>query len=154
VLQAHLPVRKHTYPKTMISIGVLITIVFLSIGAMVVGDISRRDYARAVTAAENVLASIDAEITRNFELYDLSLQGVVDGLGFPEIASLPPALRQQLLFDRAATAKYLGSIFVLDRTGDLILDSRNAMPPPANHATTATARCTSARRGWPPTANT
>jgi diguanylate cyclase (GGDEF)-like protein len=134
VPQAHLPVRKHTYPKTMISIGVLITIVFMSVGAMVVGDIGRRDYARAVTAAENVLASIDAEITRNFELYDLSLQGVVDGLGLPEIASLPPALRQQVLFDRAATAKYLGSIFVLDRTGDLILDSRNAMPPPANHA--------------------
>lgn len=118
----------------MISIGVLITIVFLSIGAMVIGDIGRRDYARAVTAAENVLAAIDTEITRNFELYDLSLQGAVEGLKFPEIASLPPALRQQVLFDRAATAKYLGSIFVLDKTGDVILDSRSATPPPANHA--------------------
>jgi diguanylate cyclase (GGDEF)-like protein len=43
-------------------------------------------------------------------------------------------LRQQILFDRAATAKYLGSIFVLDRSGDVILDSRTATPPPGNHA--------------------
>lgn len=118
----------------MISLGALITIVFLAIGATVIGDISRRDYARAVTAAENVIATIDAEITRNFELYDLSLQGVVDGLRFPEIASVPAAMRQQLLFDRAASAKHLGSIFVLDRTGDLILDSRTATPQLTNHA--------------------
>jgi diguanylate cyclase (GGDEF)-like protein len=118
----------------MIGIGVLITIVFLAIGAKVIRDDGRRDYTRAASAAENVVAAISAEITRNFELYDLSLQGVVEGLRFPEIARVPAPLRQQILFDRAATAKYLGSIFVLDREGDLVLDSRTAEPPPANHA--------------------
>jgi diguanylate cyclase (GGDEF)-like protein len=118
----------------MIGIGALITVVFLSIGGMVIGENARRDYTRAANAAENVIATISAEITRNFELYDLSLQGVIEGLRFPEIARIPAPLRQQILFDRAATAKYLGSIFVLDRTGDLILDSRTAEPPRDNHA--------------------
>jgi diguanylate cyclase (GGDEF)-like protein len=118
----------------MIGIGALITVIFLSIGGIVLFENARHDYARAATAAENVIATIDAEITRNFELYDLSLQGVVEGLRSPEIASVSPALRQQILFDRAATAKYLGSIFVLDRTGDLILDSRSTEPQRSNHA--------------------
>lgn len=118
----------------MIGIGGLITVVFLFIGVVITGDIGRRDYERAATAAENVLASIDAEISRNFELYDLSLQGVIEGLRFPEIARIPAPLRQQILFDRAASAKYLGSIFVLDRNGELILDSRSETPVHTNHA--------------------
>lgn len=130
----HLPVRKHTHSKTMMAIGLLITIVLLSICVWVIGDIGRRDYARAARSAENVVAAIDADITRNFELYDLSLQGVVDGLNLPEIWQVSPAIRQQVLFDRAATAKYLGSIFVLDRDGNLILDSRTPQPSPENRA--------------------
>ena len=118
----------------MIGIGALITVVFLSIGGMVIGENARRDYTRAAKAAENVVAAISAEITRNFELYDLSLQGVIEGLRLPEIAFVPAPLRQQILFDRAATAKYLGSIFVLDRNGDLILDSRTVEPPRSSHA--------------------
>jgi diguanylate cyclase (GGDEF)-like protein len=118
----------------MIGIGALITVVFLSVGAMVMDENARRDYTRATNSAENVVTAIAAEITRNFELYDLSLQGVIDGLRFPEIARVPAPMRQQILFDRAATAKYLGSIFVLDRNGDLILDSRTAEPERGNHA--------------------
>lgn len=118
----------------MIGLGALITVIFLCFGGMVIGENARRDYWRTASAAENVVATIAAEITRNFELYDLSLQGVIEGLRFPEIASIPAALRQQLLFDRAATAKHLGSIFVLDRNGDLVLDSRTTEPPRASHA--------------------
>ncbi len=118
----------------MIGIGALITVIFLAIGAAVIRDIGRRDHEQAASAAENVIAAISAEIMRNFELYDLSLQGVVEGLRVPEIASVPAPLRQQILFDRAATAKYLGSIFVLDNKGDLVLDSRTPTPEKSNHA--------------------
>jgi len=118
----------------MIALGLVITTVLLSICVLVIGDIGRRDYTRAARAAENVVATIDADITRNFELYDLSLQGVVDGLNLPDIWQVSPAIRQQILFDRAATAKYLGSIFVLDRDGNLILDSRTPQPSPENRA--------------------
>jgi diguanylate cyclase (GGDEF)-like protein len=118
----------------MMAIGFVTTIVLLSVCAWVIGDIGRRDYARAARAAENVIATIDADITRNFELYDLSLQGVVEGLNLSKIWQVSPAIRQQFLFDRAATAKYLGSIFVLDRDGNLILDSRTQQPPPENRA--------------------
>jgi hypothetical protein len=120
----------------MISIGVFITVVILSICLLVIGDIGRRDYARAATSAENVIAAIDAEITRNFELYDLSLQGVVESLNLSDIWNVSPAIRQQILFDRSATAKYLGSIFVLDRNSKLILDSRTPQPQPENLAGT------------------
>lgn len=119
----------------MISIGLVITFVFLSICVWAVDDIGRRDYERATTSAKNVIATIDAEITRNFELYDLSLQGVVDGLNLHDIWKVSPSIRRQILFDRAATAKYLGSIYVLDQAGNVVLDSRTPDPQPENFAT-------------------
>jgi hypothetical protein len=65
-----------------------------------------------------------SEIERNLELYDLSLQAVVDGMHNPKVAELDLDIRNLVLFDRAATAKHMGSIFILDQNGKLLLDSR------------------------------
>ena len=46
----------------------------------------------------------ERDIERNFELYELSLQAVVDGIKDPEVMSLSPDLRREVLFDRAASA--------------------------------------------------
>jgi diguanylate cyclase (GGDEF)-like protein len=75
-----------------------------------------------------------SEIDRNLELYDLSLQAVVDGLKLPSLAKLSPEVRQLVLFDRAATAKDMGSIFVLDKHGTVIIDSRTLTPQPYNYS--------------------
>lgn len=68
------------------------------------------------------------------ELYDLSLQAVVDGIKLPEISEISPELRQVVLFDRAATAKDMGSILVLDDYGKVTLDSRSLAPTGKNFA--------------------
>ena len=44
---------------------------------------------------------------------------VVAGAQQPETWSLPPALRQRVLFDRATAASYLGGAYVLDAQGHL-----------------------------------
>lgn len=43
--------------------------------------------------------------------------------------ALPPHLRAQILFDRAATAKYLGSILVLDAAGNVMIDAASDDAP-------------------------
>jgi diguanylate cyclase (GGDEF)-like protein len=72
---------------------------------------------------ENIASAIEADITRNIEVYDLSLRNVVMNVGDPEVARLDLALQRLVLFDHAATAKYYGSIRVFDRRGNLTLDS-------------------------------
>jgi diguanylate cyclase (GGDEF)-like protein len=54
---------------------------------------------------------------------------VVENFRRPGLDRLSPEIRQLVLFDRAATAEYMGSILVLDRNGAVELDSRSLAPP-------------------------
>jgi diguanylate cyclase (GGDEF)-like protein len=92
------------------------------------------EFKRASTAASNLSSAITQDISRNLELYDLSIQGVIDGVNDPFVMAAPDRLRQMVLFDRAATAQYLGALLVLDPAGDTILDSRRLEPPKVNYA--------------------
>ena len=76
----------------------------------------------------------ERDIERNFELYDLSLQAVVDNVKDPEVMALSPRMRREVLFDRAASAKYLGSILVLDARGNIVIDSGSDVPRQGNFA--------------------
>ncbi|MDB5396903.1 MAG: hypothetical protein JWM91_4409 [Rhodospirillales bacterium] len=80
----------------------------------------------AVQTADSLTAALENDIDRNIEAYDLSLQGVADGLRIPGIMSVDPGIRNAALFDRAATAKYLGALFVLDEQGRPIMSSSAA----------------------------
>jgi diguanylate cyclase (GGDEF)-like protein len=85
---------------------------------------SRQDaYNHAVENARNLTLLIERDIARNIELYDLSMQNVVDGVGNPDVMSLPASMRDRVLFDRAASGTYLGSIFVMDARGDIVIES-------------------------------
>ncbi|WP_244869952.1 sensor domain-containing diguanylate cyclase [Paraburkholderia aspalathi] len=90
------------------------------------------DHTRDTLQDIAVIAQRDIE--RNLELYELSLQAVVDGLQQPDVMALAPRLRREILFDRAASAKYLGSMLVLDAAGNIIIDSANDEPRQGNFA--------------------
>ena len=134
MLPNHVPTRRHSYGKRLLALGLGVTTGFTTILGVVVWGSRTQDLDQARQAAANVVASISSEIDRNLELYDLSLQAVVDGMKLPDVSTLLPEMRQLVLFDRAATAKDMGSIFVLDKAGTVILDSRTLTPRPDNHA--------------------
>ncbi len=90
--------------------------------------------ARASTAIANLSAAVTRDIARNVELYDLSIQGVLEGLAKPEVMAAPKPLRQLILFDRAASDPFLGSILVLDEHGDVAIDSRSVEPRSTDYA--------------------
>jgi diguanylate cyclase (GGDEF)-like protein len=87
---------------------------------------------RARETSRNIALIAERDIERNFELYDLSLQAVIDGLKDADIMALPPRVRGAALFDRAASASYLGSILVLDSAGQVMMDSLSETPPNRN----------------------
>jgi diguanylate cyclase (GGDEF)-like protein len=90
--------------------------------------------ARATESSRNVALIAERDIERNFELYALSLQAVVDGMNDRDIMAATPKVRNEALFDRAATATYLGSMLAFDAKGDIVLDSASAVPRKGNFA--------------------
>lgn len=120
--------------KRLLALGIGLVVSFSAICLSILWEMAQKDFQHAKEGATNLVASIASEIDRNIELYDLSLQAVADGIKLPEIGNVSPELRQVVLFDRAATAKDLGSILVLNAAGDVTLDSRTLTPRRANLA--------------------
>ncbi|KVR89921.1 diguanylate cyclase [Burkholderia vietnamiensis] len=86
-------------------------------------------YDGEVRHARQLGTALERDILRSIELYELSLSAAAQGATNPRVLSLPVDLRNPVLFDRAATAKYLGPISVLDTNGKLLVNSSSA---PAN----------------------
>jgi len=114
------------------SCGALSAIVMVGLCAVVLYQSREDALDHTRDTLRDIVVIAQRDIERNLELYELSLQGVVDGIEDPGVMALPPHLRQAILFDRAASAKYLGSMLVLDEHGNVVIDSANVTPRAGN----------------------
>lgn len=110
----------------------LLTVGFLAISGAFLWKLRSQTWDAALRAADNLVATMAQDIGRNVAIYDLSLQAVIDGLRLPEISHVGPSARRAILFERAATAQFLGSILVLDEHGDIVEDAGASPPRGAN----------------------
>jgi diguanylate cyclase (GGDEF)-like protein len=118
--------------KLLIVSSVATVIGFSAICASVMIDMRHGEEALAHQTLENLASGIDADISRNVELFDLSLRAVASNMVAPEISQVSKAIRQLILFDHAATAKHFGAIQVFDTDGKLIVDASTMDPAPEN----------------------
>ncbi|WP_087048589.1 sensor domain-containing diguanylate cyclase [Caballeronia ptereochthonis] len=110
----------------------LVALVMVSLCATVLYQGRLDALERARETSRNLALLAERDIERNFELYALSLQAVVEGMRDADVLALPLRLRRQVLFDRAASAQYLGSMLVLDASGNIVIDSGSEMPRAGN----------------------
>lgn len=110
-------------PQLIVWAAVGLVLVMAGVTAVGLYQMRADALARARDAAENVSLILERDIERNIELYELSMQSVVKGVGEPEVMSLPPQIRQRMLFDNALRAQDLGSILAVNANGDVFLDS-------------------------------
>ena len=101
--------------KRLVATIFVVAICFCAICGKVLLDARRAAWDRATQTASSLVATIESELVRNIESYDLSLRAVIDNLAYPEITTVSPELRQLVLFDRSATAKHLDAIVLLDQ---------------------------------------
>jgi diguanylate cyclase (GGDEF)-like protein len=128
-------VRRWPLSAKLLILSSLVTVIgFSTICMSVMLDMRRGEEELARQTAENLATTIDADIARTVELYDLSLRAVVSGMTMPEINDLSPPMRHLMLFDHAATASHFGAIQVFDAQGDLLLDASTFTPKPENRA--------------------
>src|ERR1700693_289897 len=120
--------------KLLIASSVATVIGFSAICASVMLDMRRGEEALARQTLENLASTIDADISRNIELYDLSLRAAASNMVVPEIKDVSKPIRHLILFDHAATAKHFGAIQVFDAEGRLTIDASTLDPAPENRA--------------------
>jgi len=120
--------------KLLIITSVVTVIGFSAICVNVMLDMRRGEEALARQTLENLATSIDADISRNIDIYDLSLKAVVNNMLLPEIATVSRPVRQLILFDHATTARHFGAIQVFDADGRLTIDASTLDPQPESRA--------------------
>jgi len=120
--------------KLLIVSSVVTVIGFSAICANVMLNMRRGEEVSARQSLENLASSIDADISRNIEVYDLSLRAVASNMVMPEIKDVSKPIRHLILFDHAATARHFGAIEVFDATGKLTVDASTLDPLPENRA--------------------
>ena len=103
---------------TWIGLGVLAPLGMLMVSGLMLLDLRQDAWDKAEQTSRNLLQVIERDIARNVEVIDLTLRAVQDNLRAPGLAKLDPAMRQLVLFDRAASARDLGVMLVLDGNGD------------------------------------
>jgi len=90
---------------------------------MMLLDLRQDAWDKAKVSTTNLLQVIERGIARNVEIIDLTLQGVVDNPKAPGVAEASPEMRQLILFDRAATVRDTGAMFVVYENEDGIIDA-------------------------------
>ncbi|WP_144153088.1 sensor domain-containing diguanylate cyclase [Paraburkholderia sp. BCC1885] len=112
---------------TLLSLGAVgLTFVTLAAGRQDTID-------HACDTSRNVISILSNDVQHNFELADVSLQAVTAGLRDPAIMKLAPEIRHKVLFERAASARYISAVSALDENGNVI-EYGAGKPPTANLA--------------------
>ena len=112
---------------TWLVLGILAPLGMLVLSGLMLLDLRRDAWDKAEQTSKNLLQVIERDIARNIEIIDLSLTAVIDNLKVTGVVDLDPGLRQLILFDRAATARDMGVMLVVDANGDTVIDS-HALP--------------------------
>ena len=120
--------------KLLIACSVLTVIGFSAICVNVMLDMRRGEEQLARQALDNLASGVEADLSRNIELYDLSLRAVASSLVLPEMNEVSKPIRQLILFDHAATAKHFGAIQVFDPQGQLSIDASTLDPLPEDRS--------------------
>ena len=120
--------------KLLIASSVATVIGFSAICASIMLDMRRGEEQLARQMLENLAAGIEADISRNIEVYDLSLRAVASNMLMPELNGVSRSMLHLSRFDHAATARHFGAIQVFDPSGQLIVDASSLDPRPENRA--------------------
>ncbi|MCV4282829.1 sensor domain-containing diguanylate cyclase [Pseudomonas capsici] len=114
--------------KTLIGGSSLSMLAILLIVAFLLARERADATASAARTASNIIQLINADVLRNAELYDTSLQGILKSWKRPDLPDISAELRQLVLFDRSTIAPFKGDMVLLDKDGKIIADSLSVIP--------------------------
>ena len=120
--------RSYHVIRWLTALSISVALGMLVLGGVILLEARNDAWRQAEQASSNLTVALEQDIARNITLYDLSIQGVAKGMNLPGINQVSPEIRQMTLFDRAASAEYLGALVALDTTGNIVEDSTSSVP--------------------------
>jgi len=119
-------------PTLIVWSGVAISVLLMAVAAALLYEGRVLVLARAADNQRNIAQVLQRDLELNFQLYEASLDAVVKLLARPDIDALPPALRRELIFERAGASRHIGSLVVLDTQGNVVIDAASEIPRATN----------------------
>ena len=129
-----MPLLRQFFSHRLIWLALLVSLGIGVLFARSVWTIRKDEWDYATQTNTNLAQTLERGLIWALDSYDRSLQGVAREAGNPETWALPPDLRARVVFDNSLRMEGAGNIFVLDKKGDLILDSGSLEPRKANFA--------------------
>src|SRR6516165_7085984 len=124
--------QRHIASRSIMPVSLALVCAIMAIVVFTLWQAREDARARAQREGENIVQAIEADVARNIELYYLMSRGLREALATSAVASVVQEVQRLALFDRAASAKYMGSFLALNATGDIVVDSRSTTPLPIN----------------------
>ena len=122
------PERPIQLQRVLVGSSVAFAFVLCAMAGSLILTMRENAWSQAERTSQSLLRSVERTLDRDIELYDLSLQTVVERLQNTDLEGAPPEVRQLGLFDGAAKARGFGAIFVLDQQGQAYIDSGSIVP--------------------------
>ena len=116
-------VRSSSAIGRLTALGIGLAAGMLALGGETLLEARADAWKQAKQASDNLTLALTRDIGRNITMFDLSLQGLRDAMAVRAIELASPEVRRIALFDRAATAEYLGAMAVVDAEGAVVIDS-------------------------------
>ena len=129
-----MPLLRQFFSHRLIWLALLVSLGIGVLFARSVWTIRKDEWDYATQTNTNLAQTLERSLIWALDSYDRSLQGVAREVGNPETWALPPELRARVVFDNSLRMEGAGNVFVLDKKGDLILDSGSLVPRKANFA--------------------
>jgi diguanylate cyclase (GGDEF)-like protein len=121
-------------PILFFGAGVAAVMTIACIVAIAMYEMRMDASARARELAGNISLVLKRDIERNIEIYELSIEALVDGDKDGDISRLLPKIRQFVRFNKLSNAGETGSLLITNAVGDVAIDSRPAQAAKFNLA--------------------
>ncbi|VVE87030.1 diguanylate cyclase [Pandoraea bronchicola] len=115
-------------PILIVWSGVGISVMVMAVAVALLYEGRLLVLARAADNQRNIAEVMERDLELNFQLYEASLDAVVTLLARADVEALPPALRRELIFERAGASRHIGSLVVLDANGEIAIDAASETP--------------------------
>jgi diguanylate cyclase (GGDEF)-like protein len=107
----------------------VIALGILALSAQSLWNERQETWRDAELSAQNLLTALARDIGSTIGLLDFALKGVIEGLRYQKFAALPPEIQHRMLFDRAVSTTFTGTIMLLSAAGEIVADAGSIVAP-------------------------
>lgn len=118
-----MPFLRQFFSHRLIWLALLLSLGIGALFARTIWTIRTDEWNYASQTNTNLVRTLEQGLSWSLDSIDKSLEGVAREVARSDVWALPPDLRNRVIFDNSLRARGAGDVFVLDASGNIVLDS-------------------------------